>query len=235
MQQTGLTKLAVLTALSLLAAALIYPTTFSFFRKPFAARQARVTSRSQLRNMSIQAIHVNKSGHPSGLELTEIPIPTISSPHDILVKIKGVALNPVDTKVRGGAATGRILGYDASGIVEAAGDQAIFKKGDSVIYAGAIGRPGSNQQYQLVDSRIAAKKPESLAWDDAAALPLVSITAWEMFEDKFRLKPFTDNSKEILLIVNGAGGVGSIAIELAKKVTYAGFVDFGALLIASVL
>jgi D-arabinose 1-dehydrogenase-like Zn-dependent alcohol dehydrogenase len=171
------------------------------------------------RNMSHQLIHVGaEGGATSVLTLTTAPIPTVTEPFDVLVKIKGVALNPVDTKVRSGAKVGRVLGYDASGIVEAAGPSALFKKGDEVFYAGAIGRAGSNAQYQLVDSRIIAKKPTTLAWDEAAALPLVGLTAWEMYEDKFGLKPYTDNSNEVLVIINGAGGVGTMAIALASKV-----------------
>jgi NADPH2:quinone reductase len=170
---------------------------------------------------NMQAIHVaDPSAGAKGLELITIPIPSISSPHDILVKVHAVALNPVDSKTReglSGDSTGKILGYDGAGIVVEAGTQARFSKGDAVLYSGDATRPGSNAQYQVVDSRIAGKKPESLPWDEAAALPLAGLTAWEMLEDKFKLKP-GDNSGEVLVIVNGAGGVGSIAIQLAKKV-----------------
>jgi zinc-binding alcohol dehydrogenase family protein len=167
---------------------------------------------------TMQAIQLAEKGAPNKFELATVPIPTIASPYDILVKIKGVALNPIDTKLAHGAPKGRILGFDASGIVEEAGDQALFKKGDAVLYAGNIGRAGSNAQYQLVDSRIVGRKPESLDWDEAAALPLVGLTAWEMYTEKFKLQPFSDNSEEVLVIVNGAGGAGSMAINLAKQV-----------------
>jgi zinc-binding alcohol dehydrogenase family protein len=166
----------------------------------------------------MQAIQVAEKGAASPLELATVPIPTITAPYDLLVKIKGVGLNPVDYKSRQRLPKGSTLGYDASGIVEAAGDQALFKPGDAVFYAGSVVRPGSNAQYQLVDSRIVARKPESLAWDEAASLPLVSLTCWEMYEEKFKLKPFADNSNEVLVVVNGAGGAGSMAISLAKQV-----------------
>jgi len=166
----------------------------------------------------MQAIHVAEKDAPNVFELATVPIPKIASPYDILVKIKAVGLNPIDTKLRHRGVKGQILGFDASGIVEEAGDQALFKKGDAVLYAGNIGRAGSNSQYQLVDSRIVGKKPEGLAWDEAAALPLVSLTVWEMYEEKFKIKPFSDNSGEVLVVVNAAGGAGSMAINLAKQV-----------------
>jgi NADPH:quinone reductase len=114
---------------------------------------------------------------------------------------------------------GKVLGYDASGIVEAAGPNALFKTGDEVIYAGAIGRPGSNAQLQLVDSRIVARKPANVAWADAAAIPLVGLTAWEMLEDHFKIVPGADNSDKILIVINAAGGVGTMAVFLASKVS----------------
>lgn len=166
----------------------------------------------------MQAIHINAS---RSFSLAELPVPSLTEPYDILVHVRGIALNPGETKIFQSAPAGTILGFDASGVVEAVGPQAEalgFKKGDAVFSAGAIGRAGSNAQYQLVDARLAGKKPESLSWEEAAALPLVGLTAWEMFEEKFRLKPFTDNSNEVLLIVNGAGGVGTLAIALAKAV-----------------
>jgi NADPH:quinone reductase len=167
---------------------------------------------------TMQAIHVaRKATTVDNLELASKPIPELTSPTDILVQLRAVALNPVDTKRRL-SREGAILGYDGAGIVVAAGAETSFVPGDHVLYAGDVTRPGSNAQFQLVDGRIAAKKPDELAWEEAAALPLVGLTAWEMFTDHFRLKP-GDNSKEILVIVNGAGGVGSMAIQLAKKVS----------------
>lgn len=167
---------------------------------------------------AMQAIHVDA---PKSFALTTLPVPSITEPYDLLVRVRAVALNPVDTKILKSAAVGRIMGYDAAGTVDAVGPQAEalgFKTGDDVIYAGSLGRAGSNAQFQLVDARIVAKKPQKLAWDEAAALPLVGLTAWEMFEDKFRLKPFSDNSQEVLVVVNGAGGVGTMALTLAKNV-----------------
>ena len=116
---------------------------------------------------------------------------------------------------------GKILGYDATGIVEAAGSSALFKSGDEVFYAGSATRAGSNSELQLVDSRIVARKPRNLAWDDAAAIPLVGLTAWEMLEEKFHLAPSSpggDNKDLEIIVVNAAGGVGTMALFLAAKV-----------------
>jgi len=116
---------------------------------------------------------------------------------------------------------GKILGYDATGIVEAAGSSALFKSGDEVFYAGSATRAGSNSELQLVDSRIVSRKPRNLAWDDAAAIPLVGLTAWEMLEEKFHLAPSSPggNNKDLtIIVVNAAGGVGTMALFLAAKV-----------------
>ncbi|EJD45397.1 GroES-like protein [Auricularia subglabra TFB-10046 SS5] len=163
----------------------------------------------------MQAIQVGKGGV---FEVANVPAPALEGPYDIVVQVKAVALNPVDTKIRASASPGKILGYDASGIVESAGEESPYKPGDAVLYAGAVARQGSNAQLQLVDSRLVARKPESLAWHEAAAIPLVGLTAWEMFVDKFRLRPGEDNSTEVLLVINGAGGVGTLAIALAATV-----------------
>jgi NADPH2:quinone reductase len=175
--------------------------------------------------MSMQAIHFPSTGGASVLELTTVPIPTLSSPYDILVKIRGCALNPVDTKIREGAFEAPpILGFDGAGIVEAAGDQALFKKGESVMFAGIMGRAGTNAQYCAMDSRIAAKKPDGLDWAQAAALPLVGLTAWEVLEGHFGLRPGKGSEREeTIVIVNGAGGVGSMATQLARKVSTRGY------------
>jgi NADPH2:quinone reductase len=149
----------------------------------------------------------------------EKPAPT---GRDLLVAVKAISVNPVDTKVRkradpkGGAP--KILGYDAAGVVVAAGpDAKLFKAGDEVFYAGSILRQGTNAEFHLVDERIVGAKPKSLDFTAAAALPLTSITAWEMLFD--RLTVPRDNAERALLIVGGAGGVGSIAIQLARKLT----------------
>lgn len=140
---------------------------------------------------------------------------------NILVEVKAISVNPVDTKIRKRPhpdETLRILGWDAAGVVSAIGDDvSMFNVGDEVYYAGCITKPGSNSEYQLVDERIAAKKPTSLGFADAAALPLTTITAWEaLFERLGVSKGGKDGGKSILMI-GGAGGVGSIAIQLAKK------------------
>ncbi|MEQ8391952.1 MAG: zinc-binding alcohol dehydrogenase family protein [Thalassospira sp.] len=141
---------------------------------------------------------------------------------DILVRVKGVAVNPVDFKVRKGRAEeGKftVLGWDAAGVVEAVGeDVTLFRPGDEVWYAGDVTRSGSNSEFQLVDERIVAPKPKSLDFAAAAALPLTTITAWEAMFDRLLIdRTATDaNADKTILIIGGAGGVGSIAIQLAK-------------------
>ena len=142
---------------------------------------------------------------------------------DLLVQVKAISVNPVDTKVRmradpkGGEP--KILGYDATGIVAAAGpDVTLFKVGDEVWYAGSIIRPGTNSEFHLVDERIVGAKPKSLDFAAAAALPLTSITAWEVLFDRFGIARNGGEGKS-LLIIGGAGGVGSIAIQLARTLT----------------
>lgn len=147
----------------------------------------------------------------------ELPTPTANG-HDLLVRIEAVGLNPVDTKVRPAAgAEPKTLGFDAAGVVEAIGDAVtLFKIGDLVYYAGDITRPGSNADYQLVDERIAAIRPTSIDAAAAAALPLTSLTAWESLFDRLHIDPEADNSGKSILIIGGAGGVGSLGIQLAK-------------------
>jgi zinc-binding alcohol dehydrogenase family protein len=143
---------------------------------------------------------------------------------DLLVQVKAISVNPVDTKVRKRAAPKdgeppKILGYDATGVVAAVGPEAtLFKPGDEVWYAGSIIRPGTNSEFHLVDERIVGRKPKSLDFAAAAALPLTSITAWEMLFDRFAVARGGGEGKS-LLIVGGAGGVGSIAIQLARTLT----------------
>lgn len=151
----------------------------------------------------------------------EKPTPT---GHDILVAVKAIAVNPVDTKVRSGRGKEgvtetppRIIGWDASGVVEAVGpDVTLFKAGDEVWYAGDITRPGCNAEYQLVDERIVGGKPSSLSHAEAAALPLTTITAYEAFFDRLGIDRDGGNKGQSILIVGGGGGVGSIGIQLAK-------------------
>ncbi|SHJ00010.1 NADPH2:quinone reductase [Arenibacter nanhaiticus] len=152
---------------------------------------------------------------------TEKPMP---EGYDLLVKIAAVSVNPVDFKVRQNAAkdtvldTPKIIGWDAAGTVEAVGDKTTkFKVGDQVYYAGDITRSGSNAEYQLVDERIVGHKPKSLTLAEAAAIPLTGLTAWESLFDRIKINPEKDKEKTVLILA-GAGGVGSIAIQLAKKV-----------------
>lgn len=148
----------------------------------------------------------------------------LANGRNLLVKIAAIAVNPVDFKVRQNSAkdkvleTPKIIGWDAVGTVEAVGDQvSLFKVGDEVYYAGDINKDGSNAEYQLIDERIVGKKPTTLSMAEAAAMPLTVLTAWEILFDRLRINE-KDKGKT-LLIIGGAGGVGSIAIQLAKKVT----------------
>ena len=142
----------------------------------------------------------------------ELPKPSPSG-RDLLVKVEAVSVNPVDYKQRKTQASGsRVLGWDAAGTVEAVGSQtSLFKPGDAVYYAGDVTRPGCNSEFHLVDERIVGRKPKSLDFAQAAAMPLTSITAWEAFFDRLKVKRDT-----ALLIIGGAGGVGSIGVQLAK-------------------
>ena len=144
--------------------------------------------------------------------------------HDLLVKINAVSVNPVDTKLRLSAAPEgddwRVLGFDAAGVVEAIGPEVRnFKPGDSVFYAGSIARPGTNSEYHLVDERIVGRKPASLSDAEAAALPLTAITAWEMLFDRLDVTRPTAQGGDTILVIGGAGGVGSITIQLLRALT----------------
>ena len=143
---------------------------------------------------------------------------------DLLVEIKAVSVNPVDTKLRRNAAPAdggwRVLGFDAAGIVKAVGpDVTLFKAGDTVFYSGAIDRPGTNSEFHLVDERIVGRKPASLDFAAAAALPLTAITAWEMLFDRLKVRDAVPGAANAILIIGGAGGVGSIAVQLARHLT----------------
>lgn len=152
----------------------------------------------------------------------EKPSPT---GRDVLIAVKAIAVNPVDTKVRAGPdkegvaeAPPRVIGWDASGIVEAVGpDVTLFAPGDAVYYAGDITRPGANAEFQLVDERIIGHKPTSLSHAEAAALPLTTITAHESFFDRLGIDRDGGNTGESVLIIGAGGGVGSIGIQLAKQ------------------
>jgi len=168
----------------------------------------------------MQAVVFSKPGDPSVLSFAEVDVPALESEYDILVKLHACSLNPVDTKARQGAfPTNPVLGYDGAGLVVTAGSKAPFKPGDKVMYSGVLGRSGTNAQYGVVDSRIAGLMPDGWDWADAAALPLVGLTAWEMLELHFGLKPWPkEEVDDTIVIVNGAGGVGSVATQLARKV-----------------
>ncbi|RXD05810.1 zinc-binding alcohol dehydrogenase family protein [Sphingomonas sp. UV9] len=154
----------------------------------------------------------------------ELPRPKATG-RDVLVAVEAVSVNPVDTKVRAASPpfngrSERVLGWDASGVVEAVGpDVTLFKVGDAVFYAGSIARDGSNAQYQVVDERIVGHRPKTLSTVEAAALPLTAITAWETLFDRLRVRDRSEGTPGILLIIGGAGGVGSIAIQLARALT----------------
>jgi alcohol dehydrogenase len=142
----------------------------------------------------------------------ELPKPSPAG-RDLLVKVEAVSVNPVDTKQRkAGSPTPRVLGWDAAGTVAAVGREVtLFKPGDEVYYAGDVTRPGCDSEFHLVDERIVGRKPKKLDFAQAAAIPLTAITAWESFHDRMKVR-----SGGTILIIGGAGGVGSIAIQLAK-------------------
>ena len=143
-------------------------------------------------------------------------------PRDLLIEVQGISVNPVDTKVRGGRppiGDIGIMGYDAAGVVTQVGSEvSLFAVGDEVFYAGDITRPGTNAQLHAVDERIVGKKPTSMDFAEAAGMPLTSITAWELLFDSLGITEGTGQGESIL-ILGGAGGVGSILIQLAKKLT----------------
>ena len=155
---------------------------------------------------------VNAEG---ALRLFDAPRPVLG-PRDLLVEVKGVSLNPVDVKLRENRPPLNgtdILGFDAAGVVvETGADVTGYKIGDEVFYAGDVTRPGSNAELQAVDERIVGRKPASLDFTEAAGMPLTAITAWEMLFESFRLSEGGGEGKS-LLVIGGAGGVGSILIQ----------------------
>ncbi|QIB52301.1 zinc-binding alcohol dehydrogenase family protein [Pseudomonas sp. OIL-1] len=163
--------------------------------------------------------------HPDALVEIDVPEPSPGA-RDLLVEVKAVSVNPVDTKVRQGyvphedESQPRILGWDAAGVVKAVGsDVTSFKPGDKVWYAGSLIRPGSNSELQLVDERIAGFMPESLNFAQAAAMPLTSLTAWELLFDRLGVARDTTDRGQTLLIIGAAGGAGSILTQLARQLT----------------
>ncbi|MGY2341389.1 zinc-binding alcohol dehydrogenase family protein [Pseudomonas sp. SDO5532_S415] len=157
------------------------------------------------------------------LQDVELPEP-VAGPRDLLVEVKAISVNPVDTKVRqnvqpeGGAA--KVLGWDVAGVVKAVGsDVTLFKAGDKVFYAGSIARAGGNSELHVVDERIVGHMPKTLGFAEAAALPLTAITAWELLFERLKVREGKTDEGQSLLIVGAAGGVGSILTQLAKQLT----------------
>ncbi len=153
----------------------------------------------------------------------DLPEPTPGE-RDLLVEVRAVSVNPVDTKVRAGVQPEpdqlKVLGWDAAGVVKAVGAKVtLFQPGDEVFYAGAVDRPGTNAEFHLVDERIVGRKPRSLDFAAAAALPLTAITAWETLFDRLRVNDPVPGAANAVLIIGGAGGVGSIAIQLLRALT----------------
>ncbi|HEY7986617.1 MAG TPA: zinc-binding alcohol dehydrogenase family protein [Methylophilaceae bacterium] len=157
--------------------------------------------------------------------LRDITLPEpVAKGRDLLVEVKAISVNPVDTKVRKNAQPAadewKVLGWDVAGVVHAVGPEAtMFKKGDRVWYAGSIIRPGANSELHLVDERIVGNMPATLDFAAAAALPLTGITAWEMLFDRLEIKPGKKVTGESLLIIGAGGGVGSIMTQLARRLT----------------
>lgn len=172
---------------------------------------------------AVALTHYLPVDQPESLFDTELPVP-VPGPNDLLVEVKAVSANPLDNRVRRPKdrveTSPRVLGWDAAGVVVAVGsDVALFRPGDRVYYAGELGRQGSNSQFQVVDERIVGAMPASFSFEEAAALPLSALTAWEALFDRLRVgRDVLDNSGKSILIVGAAGGVGSMAVQLASKV-----------------
>jgi len=162
-------------------------------------------------------------GDPRSLLDIEQHDPT-PGPRDLLVEVRAISVNPVDTKIRMRVqpedGQQQVLGWDAAGVVRAVGSEvSLFKPGDEVFYAGALDRPGANSELHLVDERIVGRKPTSLDFAAAAALPLTSITAWELLFERLQVSEGKEDRGQRLLIVGAAGGVGSILTQLARQLT----------------
>lgn len=153
----------------------------------------------------------------------DLPMPETKG-RDLLVEIRAISVNPVDTKTRKNAVLEdgqyKVLGYDAAGVVKAVGpDVKLFKPGDEVYYAGAINRQGTNSEFHLVDERIVGAKPKTLSFEQAAALPLTAITAYETLFHRMRVQDKVASAWNAVLLIGGAGGVGSIAIQLLRELS----------------
>lgn len=176
-------------------------------------------------HQSMKAIVQSVYGGPEVLHFAKVGIPQLR-PHDVLVRVMAVSVNPVDAKQRAGGAPGtpvpnppKIVGWDAAGIVEAVGPKAtLFQVGDPVYFAGDITRSGSYAEFVAVDERIVGRKPSSLSFEEAAAVPLVALTAWEGLIEMIQAdRGDAGTGQRVCLIVGGGGGVGSMAIQIAKQ------------------
>lgn len=169
----------------------------------------------------MKAIGYSTAGTADTLETINVDRPAVG-PHDLLVAVKGISVNPVDVKLRAAAQPDdapRVLGFDAAGVVAEVGDAVTgYTVGDEVYYAGDVTRAGTNAEFHAVDERIVGRKPVTLDFTEAAGMPLTSITAWEMLFDAFRLTEGGGEGQS-LLVIGAAGGVGSILIQLAKALT----------------
>lgn len=171
----------------------------------------------------MKAIGYSQTGPAAVLRDMNLPEP-VPGPRDLIVRVKAVSVNPADTKLRRFAAPtegqSRVLGFDAAGVVESVGAEVtLFQPGDEVYYAGDITRPGTNAQYHAVDERIVGAKPRTLSFAEAAALPLTTITAWEILFERLKVSRDASTAPHTLLVIGGAGGVGSILIQLARRLT----------------
>jgi zinc-binding alcohol dehydrogenase family protein len=171
----------------------------------------------------MKAISYARPGQASVLQDTDIARP-VPGPRDLLVAVKAVSVNPVDALLRKNVAPAsgelKTLGFDAAGVVDAIGpDVTLYKVGDEVYYSGVIGRPGTNSEFHLVDERIVGRKPSTLSFGDAAALPLTALTAWELLFERLAVPSGGQHTGDALLVINGAGGVGSILVQLARRLT----------------
>ncbi|TBU84432.1 zinc-binding alcohol dehydrogenase family protein [Phytopseudomonas dryadis] len=161
--------------------------------------------------------------NPQALQDVQLEAPT-PGPRDLLVEVRAISVNPVDTKIRRNVAPeagqAKVLGWDAAGVVKAVGSEVtLFQPGDQVFYAGALDRAGANSELHVVDERIVGRKPSSLPFAEAAALPLTAITAWELLFERLQVADGSANQGQSLLIVGAAGGVGSMLVQLARKLT----------------
>lgn len=159
---------------------------------------------------------------PESFQAIELPTPEAHG-HDILVEVSAISVNPVDAKIRANVSSEqgyKVIGWDAVGTVKAVGDKVtLFNVGDRVYYAGDLTRQGSNAELQLVDERIVGRAPSTLSNPEAAALPLTSITAWELLFDRLQISKNQSAKPASLLVIGAAGGVGSILVQLAKQLT----------------